>query len=410
MSYGAVLAIRIKTTLPTPLCFFRLPAPDQAEWLRPNSAVQRGSLSDLAAQVVDMRLLLIAPGEAVTLHRVPLPSRKRSTWARAVPYALEDQLIEDIDALHFALGALPDGDHLPVAVVNRDILRSWLDACAQTGLVPSAIIPEPLLLTWQEGDWSVLLEQRRAVVRTGRWEGFATEHDLLELLLNQAIAEASAVKPQRLRVWGAPPPTLSETGLEPRIEDSAPEPLQVFASAHQPAAVINLLQGAYSSQAHWGRWLQPWRAAAALAGAWLLMQGIGLAHEHWSLRREQAVLRTEMEQVYKGAVPGATRIVNPRVQLETRLRELRPAAASSSAFLELLYRGGQALVGFTDVTLSGFSYRDGQLDLNLEGGAPAVLDQLQQKLNQQTGLQVEMRTTQREGQVESKVTLKRTLL
>jgi general secretion pathway protein L len=58
--------------------------------------------------------------------------------------------------------------------------------------------------------------------------------------------------------------------------------------------------------------------------------------------------------------------------------------------------------------LRGFSYRDGQLDLDLEGGSPAVLDQLRQKLNEQTGLQVDMRTTQREGQVESKVTLKRT--
>ncbi|MFZ1642222.1 MAG: type II secretion system protein GspL [Candidatus Contendobacter sp.] len=394
--------------MPAPLCFFRLLAPDQAEWLYPNSAMRRGLLSELATQAMGARLLLIAPGEAITLHRVPLPSRKRSTWARAVPYALEDQVVEDIEALHFALGGMPDGDRLPVAVVNRDALRGWLDACAQAGLVPVAVIPEPLLLPWQEGDWSILLEERRAVVRTGRWEGFATERNLLELLLNQAIAEAGDGKPQRLRVWGNPPPVLTEAGLEPRIEDSAPEPLQVFASAYQPATAINLLQGAYSPRAHWGRWLRPWRAAAMLASAWLLVQSFSLAHEYWSLRREQATLRAAMEQVYKDAVPGATRIVNPKVQLETRLRELRPTSASGGAFLELLYRGGQPLLDFKDVTLRGFSYRDGQLDLDLEGGNPAVLDQLRQKLNQQMGLQVEMRTTQREGQLQSKVTLKRT--
>jgi general secretion pathway protein L len=405
---GAVSAIRIETTLPAPLCFFRLPAPDQAEWLCVNDTTRRGSLAELAEQTTGARLLLIAPGEAISLYRVPLPSRKRSTWARAVPYALEDQVVEDIEALHFALGALPDGDCLPVAVVGRDALRGWLDACAGAGVVPAAIIPEPLLLPWREGDWSLLLEERRAVVRTGRWDGFATERDLLELLLNQTLAEAGDAKPQRLRVWGNPPPVLAEAGLEPLIEDSAPQPLQVFASAYQPAATINLLQGVYNPQAHWGRWLRPWRAAAALAGAWLLVQGFSLAHEHWSLRHEQVALRAAMEQVYRDAVPGATRIVNPRVQLETRLRELRPANAGGSTFLELLHRGGQALVGFADVTLRGFSYRDGQLDLDLEGGNPAVLDQLQQKLNQQTGLQIEMRTTQREGQLQSKVTLKRT--
>ena len=394
--------------MPISLCFFRLLAPDQAEWSFSTGMVRRGALTELAAQAAGARLLLIAPGEAVSLHRVPLPSRKRSTWARAVPYALEDQLVEDIEALHFALADKPEDGHLAVAVVNRDTLRGWLDACAAAGVVPAAIVPEPLLLPWQEGDWSIVLEARRAVARTGRWDGFASERDLLELLLSQAMAEAGVAKPQRLCVWGHPPPALAEVGLEPRIEDSAPESLQVFASAYQPATAINLLQGVYSPRAHWGRWLRPWRTAAALASAWLLVQGFGLVYEHWSLRREQAALQAMMEQVYKDAVPGATRIVNPRIQLETRLRELRPANASGSgAFLDLLYRGGQPLASFPNVTLRGFSYRDGQLDLDLEGGSPAVLDQLQQKLGQQPGLQIEVRTTQREGQLQSKVTLKR---
>lgn len=393
--------------MPAPLCFFRLQAPDQAEWLFPNRAIRRGTPVELAEQAVGFRALLIAPGEAITLRPVLLPSRKRSTWARAVPYALEDQVVDDVEALHFALGARPDGDRLPVAVINRAVLRGWLDICAQAGLAPAAIVPEPLLLPWQEGDWSVLLEEQRAVARTGRWDGFAAERDLLGLLLHRAMAEAGDARPRRLRVWGHPPPDLIETGLELQIEDSDPEPLQVFASAYPAATTINLLQGAYSPQARWGPRLRPWRAAAALASAWLLAQGFGLAHEHWSLRREQAALRAAMEQVYRDVVPGATHIPNPRFQLETRLRQLRPANASGGAFLGLLYQAGQPLADFPAVTLRGFSYRDGQLDLDLRGGHPAALDQLRRKLDQQPGLQVEMRATQREGQVESKVTLKR---
>jgi general secretion pathway protein L len=106
-------------------------------------------------------------------------------------------------------------------------------------------------------------------------------------------------------------------------------------------------------------------------------------------------------------VPGATQIVDPRFQLETRLRELGSGGAGGGGFIELLHRGGQPLPDFPELTLRGFSYRDGQLDLALEGGSPAVLDRLRQQLNQQPGLQAEMRTTQREGQVESRVTLKK---
>ncbi len=119
------------------------------------------------------------------------------------------------------------------------------------------------------------------------------------------------------------------------------------------------------------------------------------------------MLKTSMERLYKDAVPGATRIVNPKVQLEARLRELTPASGGNGGFLDLLYRGGQPLSSFPELTLRGLSYRDGQIDLALDGGNPAVLDRLRQQLDQQPGLKAEVRATQREGQVESKVTLKK---
>lgn len=391
--------------MPASLCFFRFVSAEEAEWLRPDGEVQRGPLADLSSQSDGARQILVAPSEAVTLHRLALPSRKRSTWARAVPFALEDYLVEDIETLHFALGGAVDGGYLPVAVVDRILLSAWLETCDQAGLTPAAVVPDSLLLPWQNDEWSVLLEARRALVRTGRWEGFATERDNLALLLAQALAEAGETKPRRLRVWGAPATELAETGVELSPEDTPIEPLALFASGYQPATVLNLLQGGYSRQAHWGRWLRPWRAAAALAGMTLLVQIAGQVYDHWRLQREVTALRTEIERTFKDALPEATRIVNPKVQMETRLRELAPSGGSG--FLELLYQGAQPLAHFPNVTLRGLGYRDGQLDLALEGGDPAVLDRLRQQFERQPGLRMDMRTTQREGQMESKITVKR---
>lgn len=391
--------------MPAPLCFFRFVSADEAEWLRPDGEVQRGPLADLSSQSDGARQILVAPSEAVTLHRLALPSRKRSTWARAVPFALEDYLVEDIETLHFALGGAVDGGYLPVAVVDRILLSAWLETCDQAGLTPAAVVPDSLLLPWQNDEWSVLLEARRALVRTGRWEGFATERDNLALLLAQALAEAGETKPRCLRVWGAPATELAETEVELSPEDTPIEPLALFASGYQPATVLNLLQGGYSRQAHWGRWLRPWRAAAALAGMTLLVQIAGQVYDYWRLQREVTALRTEIERTFKDALPEATRIVNPKVQMETRLRELAPSGGSG--FLELLYQGAQPLAHFPNVTLRGLGYRDGQLDLALEGGDPAVLDRLRQQFERQPGLRMDMRTTQREGQMESKITVKR---
>ncbi|MCP5158531.1 MAG: type II secretion system protein GspL [Gammaproteobacteria bacterium] len=393
--------------MPVPLCFFRFFSSDQAEWLRSDGTIQRGPLPELAGQVSDVRPVLVVPGEALTLHRVPLPGCKRALWARAVPYALEDQLIDDIETLHFALGGTLDGDRLPVATVDHTVLRGWLETCAHAGLTPVAVIPDLLLLPWQDGDWSILLENQRVVVRTKSWEGFVTESETLELFMNQALTEASDAKPQRLRIWGDPLPALTTTSLQWHVEGHPAEPLQLFAAGYQPATALNLLQGPYSRQTPWKRRLRPWRTAAMLAGAWLLLRGVTLIYEHEQLRREQVALQIEMEQVYKAAVPGATRIVNPKAQLEARLRELTPTDVDSGTFLELLHRSGQLLVDFPDITLRGLSYRESQLDLALEGGSPATLDQLQQRFEQQPGIHAEMRTTQREGRLESKITLKK---
>lgn len=396
--------------MPVQVVFFRWLSADRIEWRHGDGRIRRGALSELAAETVGARQILIAPGETLLLNPVAMPGRKRAAWTKAVPYALEDQLIEDIEALHFALGNAPESERLPVAVIGHATLRAWLEACGQHGLTPAAVVPEPLLLPWREGEWSLLLEGRRAVLRTGPWAGFTTERDTLDLVMDRTLVEAGEAKPACLRIWGWDAAGFSDSalaGCERQIETEPTEPLALFASGYRPGASLNLLQGPFGRQTQWSRWLKPWRAAAALAGACLLVQGFTAAYEHRRLQQETLALSAEMERVFKESVPDATRIVNPKAQLEAHLRELRPSGGGEGVFLELLNRGAQPLMATTDVILRGFNYRDGQLDLALQGGDPAALDQLRQQLNQQPGLRAEMRTTQREGQVESKVTLKK---
>ncbi len=386
---------------------FRFLAPDRVEWLQPGAALQQGTPAELAAQAGGSRLLLAAPGEAVTLMQATVPGRQRATRLKAIPYALEDNLAEDVEALHFAVGE-PAGPSMPVAVVRHETLTAWLAACTRAGIIPHAVIPDPLLLPYEENAWSLLLDDVRAVVRSGRWDGFAANRSELPLLLSLALAAAGEQPPQYLQVWGEAVPELAGLGIEIRHADGPSEPLAVFTAGYSPATVINLLQGSYSRQAQLGKWLRPWRAAAVLAGLWLVLQLVLQLSEYWQLRQEQVQLLAAMERVYKDAVPDARKIINPRVQLENRLRELRDGGTSGgAAFLELLYRGGQPLQTLQGVTLRSLRYKENQLDFDLEGSSLEVFDQLKQRLAEQSGLDVQIRTTKREGKVESQVTLKR---
>jgi general secretion pathway protein L len=389
------------------ILLFRFLDPERVEWYSDgNGGVC--TPAELVGQAVGCRLLLVAPGESVFLTRVSVPGSNRATWLKVIPYSLEDNLADDVEDLHFALGTAGRDEAVPVAVIRHATLRHWLERCTEAGVTPSWVIPDPLLLPWTEGEWSLLLETERVVVRCGLWEGFATERESLAPLLSLAL-HAAAKPPAAVRVWGDDAVSdLAGLGLEPALQEPAGA-LAVLASGYQPGAGINLLQGAYGPQAHLSKWLRPWRAAAVLVAAWLGLQVAMQGAEYWRLQQEQTQLRAEMERIYKDAVPDALKIVNPRVQLENHLLELRKGGdGGGMVFLDLLLRGGQPLQNLPGVTLRGLRYKTEQLDLDLESNTLETLDQLKERYGQQPELNAQMRTTKREGKVESQITLKKT--
>ena len=386
---------------------FRFIGLNQAEWSTSTGVPEQGDLATLASRVNGRRLLLAAPSEAIILTRAKVPGRNRGTWLKAIPYALEEGLAEDVEDLHFALGKAGGlGEPVPVAVVRRETLSSWLVSCAQMGVAPNAIVADALLLPFFENTWSVLLEKDRAVVRTGPTTGFACERDSLALMLNLALNEAGEQRPEQVRLWGEAPPELKNLGIALSCLEPDPQPLAIFVDNPH---TINLLQGSFSRKAQLGKWLRPWRATAVLVGVWLAVQFALQLSDYWLLQRERSHLLLSMEQTYRDAVPNARRIVNPRVQLENRLRELsRGRNNIEGGFFELLYRSGRTLADFQGVNVRGLRYKDNQLDLDLEGASLEIFDQLKRRLENQSDLETQMRTTKREGTVESQVTLKKT--
>src|SRR6185312_3594915 len=109
----------------------RLPrTPDQAAtWLvvDPRGAAtgppQSGPLSLAAPRTAGRRICVLVPGSDVLLAEPEVPTKAGTKLAQVVPYALEEQLAEDIDELHFAIGKrAAESSRTPVAVVARTLL------------------------------------------------------------------------------------------------------------------------------------------------------------------------------------------------------------------------------------------------------------------------------------------------
>src|ERR1700744_1250763 len=90
----------------------RLPAHDseETEWLtidergEPTAARQRGPLTLAAAAGGSAKVVALAPATQILLAEPELPPGGGIKLARAVPFALEEQLTEDVDQLTFAIG------------------------------------------------------------------------------------------------------------------------------------------------------------------------------------------------------------------------------------------------------------------------------------------------------------------
>ncbi len=398
---------------------------ERLEWF--DQELHQGTLAELAQAAAGRGCTWVIPGERVTLLVVTAPTRNRATWLRALPYAVEDQLAEEVETLHFAVGPAQADGHIPVAILQTAYLETGLARCREAGVVVREVVPDFLLLPYESDTWSLLIEPTRVLVRQGLYRGFAAEASLANTLLRMTLHKpdkqnasdgsttdpASESRAQQIHVYGDV--SLGSSSLLTTLADhAAPHPMMKTApqallalAASTPQAPLNLLQGRFSQQAQWGKYLKPWRFAAGLVGLYLLC-GLGAqVLEYRRLTQERAALQAEMEQIYRTAVPTATRIVNPRVQLEAHLRELKQNKGSQKAgFLELLYRSGPALIAFNDVTLRSLRYRNEQLEAELDSSNLEALDQLKNRLANQAGLLIDMRTVKQEDRIRSQLNVK----
>lgn len=348
-------------------------------------------LAEALEHCAGRRVVLIVPGMDVLLTETHLPIRQSQKLAQAVPFALEDQLAEDVDNLHFALGArLPEGG-VPVAVVARRRMDAWLAPFLENDVRPDALYPDMLCLPdARDGEtqtWTALIERGHALLRCGRDRGFACDDNLLDDLLRRA----SAAELPDLRMYVAAD-AAAPKDLPGRVE-IVPAPdgeLTLILEGLTQRPPLNLLQGSYALHGDAAQRWRPWRATAALAAAlivaYLVVQGLTA----YQLGQRAAALHSEAAQTFRRSFPDVQRIVDMRTQAERALTRLTRTADGDTGLLFLLARTAQALARTPGLTVDEIEYRDGRVDLSLKGKSLQSLEHLRAHFADQSDLALDV--------------------
>ena len=364
-----------------------------AQWLLVDAhgarlgAALQGTLQEAAGLAAGRKVVVLVPGaDALQLQPVLPPLKGGAKLNQIVPYALEDQLATDVDALHFAVGKREGGTGTPVTVVSHDAMQAWIFALRAVGLHADAIYVDTSLLPATPTGMTVLIDSGRVSLKPH--DGPVTTLDIAPLSeALQILLPEETLVPVVIYVAEAEYDVEQVTldALRQRIVDVQikllPDgvlPLLALQAAHLTG--INLLQGVYTPRSNRRSNAGPWRYAAVLLAGLLVTHLAVKGFELSRLRKQEAALDQQIAQTYNTGMPGGApvRISEARRAFESRLLQLQ-AAASGNGLMLGLSTLTDAVTKSPDLQLDAISYRDKSIDLRLMAPSVDVLEGIRQQ-------------------------------
>ena len=394
----------------------RLPraAEPDVEWLLCDAQgfaadrTQRGPLSEMAVHAAGRRLCVVVPASDVLYTHVNLPPRAGPRSLQMARYALEEQLLGDLEAQHFAIGRVSrKSARTAVAVVSRALMDQWLQALKEAGLQPELMLGEGALLppntaqtlAWIDGDTLKLRPQSH----TG--EPLVSGPDRTDTLLclpanePESALRAAFGEQEMGRVdldviategdwqrYGARYEALRPQLANMRAQILGHGPLPWLALQIGSTTPLNLLQGDYEQRGARSEMWPRWRIAAGLAFLVMLLHLGDRFYALWNLQHLESNVESSLIKLGQEALPGSTpNAATLRKQIETQLLE---AAGRDPGMLLLAMESTAKALGGAG-RLRSLTLREGNIDMQLRARDLDAVEKVKQALRND-GLSAEL--------------------
>ena len=349
------------------------------------------------------KVVVFIPNEDVLLTSITIPSKNKKQLLQAVPYALEERLADDIDALHFAVYRENNDTPTNIAVINHQRMEHWLTILREHNIHPHYILSSLFALPYKIDSWTLINKKNISHLRQGKWSGFSCDQNLLATFLAEELDKSS---PKSIYYSGEVsdyPDELSElerhtlsNGNEANHDDivDALELNLLTGFSRGDSALLNI---------NW----KPWRPVVALVGLlgaiWIGM----LAWKNHQLDNQLTYLENEIESVYKQTFP-KSRIQNAPVQMKQRLTVLQKGKGSSSgSALQAIATVSPFFKKFPKISLREIRRQNDELLFVVNAPNLSSLERFKNTLSKEGALEVEIKSsTTTSDNVESTLVVK----
>jgi general secretion pathway protein L len=379
------------------------PSRSEAAWALVNnsgeltSKIQQGELAEAASLASTHKSIILLDNILVHINSVQLPTQNRQKMLRAIPFALEEQLADDIEDFHFVATKPDSANNTAVAGIRRETLQTILDMLAEHRITPEAIIADALCLAGNTKQWSVLLNQDVADIQLDIYNGAEYDRELAPLVIESSLHNEALTKPEKILLFCREGDNIDDIravvpdDIELAHIQYNQHPLVVYCGQYKSALALNLLQGDFKPKSKTATQWKRWRLAASLAAFWLVLNLSVTTYQYQHLASKNAEMQTQIIKLYKEAFPESKKIVNSRVQMEQKLDELRSGSSTSGdSLLGLLAYAAEALSKDKNITLQSIEYRNNRIDINLTTSNLSAIQTLNTSLNQSGKLKSEI--------------------
>ncbi|MBU0622758.1 MAG: hypothetical protein KJ795_13050 [Gammaproteobacteria bacterium] len=359
--------------------------------------VRESGTGNLAAMPQCDEATVIVAADRVLATSAVLPKIKRSKLETALPFALEDSMIDDVGEAHVTTGAkLPDG-RTALYTVNKSWLTRFVAAAITAKVRMRRIVPEYCLLPTRSNEWSVAWDGAQGFLATAHSMGGALDSgdDARAPVALQLRLQSNAPAALRLFAlgsevqapnWGIKTPVI----FEKQSFD--------WRKAEIPTEAPNLLWGKFAPPPRISEYL-PWLRPALMAALLLFSVEVVISNLEWLvLAQEKRQLLNDMTDTFKETFGADATIVDAPLQMRRNIARLRHGAGVSddADFSPLLEKFSGALGNVPGSNLRTLRYDDGKLDIEMTLADSAALDTLQDRIAE-TGLLAQVTDTQDAG-------------
>lgn len=134
------------------------------------------------------KIILIAPTEALLLTEVEVLKAQQRHLNQVLAFVVEEQIIEPIESMHLALPMLLSGERIPLAVVKKSLLESWLNIVELHGFLADYLFPDVLCIPDAIGDRQIFLDYSRVLFRHSAETGISVDEPLANAMLQLSIS------------------------------------------------------------------------------------------------------------------------------------------------------------------------------------------------------------------------------